>query len=563
MCQNRINNMNKLNAFFTWGNSKRYYSSTENMFDNGLLRLTVDRINIFKYGNKNFIYNNDTSTLTAVIGYINNLDQLCEKYHLHQTEDVVVVERLFQLNNTSFFGELEGSFTIFIWNDIESVGYFFQDEFSSGIPLYYMKNPSMFFIGTNLHEIIGLENTKPELNISAARDFLIARFMIPNKNTLIRGVYKLIPGYYLKVNSIKKTLIARRISYPKSKMILDYAKSNLISALHENIDQINSMLKSKQRICTLSAGYDSNMIINYLSDICIDIQAFTIGGREKNEIPNASKLAQLYRHVKHETKVVENDMLASFPDIVWRTEGYVCESGLFMQYELANLLNNKGLLEILCGEAGDQILDQFRKRASFYRLKKDAKSFIKYLFLGRLWPERFRESLFFKYLRKPSFRIQFDTELDYIIKKNSLLMNSFGVQPIYPFVNRKIAALSEALGELNKNKDFYKEKSKSVLGEEKIALISKIGGATDIEYLFEGYETIIYKMLDQELIKHKLFNGKRVEQIKRDPLHYIELILRLLYIFVFNKIFITGKFTEYFKDKTFNISLKDLLDTAN
>jgi len=550
--------MNRLAIAFNWNNKKKSLVSEKNKYSNNIVEIFVERIPVLKFGNRNIFRNTKTNTITAVIGYISNLDQICNKYHVNKDDDVEIIEKIYDLVGIKFIGELEGVFTILIWDETKQKGYVFQDEYGSNMPIYYTSNGLELCISSSLKELLNRNLICRMLNMSAVGDFLITKVIVPNKNTFIKGIFKLIPHRYMFIDGKKSLTKIKPIQYAKKKVSVNYAKANLIDSLKENIHVLHEQLKSQRRICTLSAGYDTNFILFYLSEMTKEILAITIGGKKKNEISNAIKLAEHYDNVEHISAIVDDNRLDCIPDIVWRTEGYICESGLFLQYELANLLNKHGLTELICGEGANEILEPYRKKLTFDYIKKDLKSYILYIVLQKNWPERIRESKLFKYLRKPTLKIDYDFELDYPLKKNGILMNSYDIQPFYPFVDRHLAAITIALGNLNKNRNFYKQELKSVLGESKMALIFQAGGSTDVEYLFEGYNEIISELLDHSFFK-SIISKKRINQIKQDLMGHIALVIRLLYLFVFNKLFISGEFDSKFHDTALKINLKDIL----
>ena len=554
--------MNRLTVAFNW-NSKNNLVSEEGKYSNGIVEIFVERIPVLKFGNRSIFRNTKTNTITAVIGYISNIEQICFKYNVAKNEDVEIIEKIYALVGIKFIGELEGIFTIFIWDETKQKGYVFQDEYGSNIPIYYASNVLELCFSSSLRELLNRNLVSRKLNMSAVGDFLISKVIVPNKNTFIKGVLKLIPRRYVEIDGKRSSFQIKRTRYIKKKVSLNYAKTNLIESIKESIYALHVQLKSQRRICTLSAGLDTNAILNYLSGLTKRVIAITIGGKKRNEIPNAKKLAEHYENVEHITAVVGDNRLDCFPDIVWRTEGYVCEGGLFLQYELGELLYKLGLAELICGEGANEIMDPLRKKESFFYLKREFKSYILYIGLQKNWPGRIRESKLFQYLRKPTLKIVYDYELDYTLKKNGILMNSYGIQPLYPFLDRCIAEISAALGELNKrgpnqDRNFYRQQIQTVLGESKMALIIETGGATDVEYLFEDYHEIISALMEHSFFK-PLISKKRISKIRQDLMGHIELVIRLLYLFVFNKLFISGEFDSKFQNIDFKISLKDIL----
>lgn len=554
--------MNLLTVNLTWKNKKSEIISGKTKFANGILALKVERIHDHILSDDNIFHNTKSNITCAIIGYISNLKETCSKYSIDKKNDVEIITDLYSLLGVKFITILEGIFTIFIWDENKKHGYVFQDEYGSNLPIYITNTPSRLILSSSLKEILKQDVVSRELNLSAIRDFWVAKTIVPNNKTFIKGVYKLIPHHYMIIDAISGTFQFKALHYEKKKVSLSFAKRHLIDRLRISIHNLHAQIKSACRICALSAGYDSNTILFYLSKLTDNILAFTIGGREINEIPNAKKLAKQYDIVAHTCSVVSEDKLNYFPDIVWKTEGYVCESGLFLQYELAGLLKQKGLTNIICGECADQIVDQCRLKIPIKRYILEAKLYLKYVFLQYLWPEIFRETKLFKILRRPTLKIDYDIELDYILKKNGLILNSFDVQGFYPFLNREVADISGILGRLNKQKLFFKQELRKIFGNSIMELLNKAGGTTDIVYLFDGYEEVITHVLNQNEIK-SVVSRRRRNMIKKDPMANADKIIRLLYIYLFIELFLSGEYDAKFKDVNLDISLKDILKRKN
>ena len=139
--------MNLLIANFEWDGNKNGIVSEKCKFNNGILNLYVERIPIHVLGKKNIFHNNKTNNICAIIGYISNLEYICNKYFIDKKDDVKVIERLYSFVGTELICNLEGVFTIFIWDEARQKGHVFQDEYGSNIPLYYANTRSQFLLG--------------------------------------------------------------------------------------------------------------------------------------------------------------------------------------------------------------------------------------------------------------------------------------------------------------------------------------------------------------------------------------------------------------------------------
>ena len=553
--------MNLLTIKANWGKPESRITEEVSAFSNGFLDLQVQRIHCFVFDTKNIFYDPDTKILCSIIGYVSNLGRLKSGHSISGENDTEIIGRLYYLNGPQFIKALDGIFSIFIWDGRKRTGYVFQDKHASNLPIYYANNKDRFVISTSLKEILKNASVKRQLNLSAIRDFLEARVITPNRSTLIKGVYKLTPRQYILIDGRKKSFQIRSFADSPKKVTREFARDNLLKSIKDNIDLLAGKLDPEDASCTLSGGFDTNLMLNYLSGTSKNVTALTIGGKVRNEIHQAQKLADLYDNVTHITSIVKEDKLDMFPDMVWRLEGYICQVGLFMQYELAEQLRDAGKKSIFAGECADQALDRYRK-LFISRLGveiKDIPRHYYHLFIKRDVPnEKIREGTIAKYLRRPALRIKYDVILEYVLKKSGIMLNSFDIQGIYPFLNNDTIAMSDALGKANSRKAFYKTEVSRVLGEEKMNLISKMGGHTDIEYLFEGRDGLVEKLLGSDLVR-KILGKNQIANAKNDPEAYRNLILRMLFLYLFNELFVSGRFDAKFDEPRLDAKVGDFL----
>ena len=151
-----------------------------------------------------------------------------------------------------------------------------------------------------------------------------------------------------------------------------------------------------------------------------------------------------------------------------------------------------------------------------------------------------------------------DPLLDAILKKNGLMLRSFGVQGVYPFLSRELKELGEALGRLNAGKRFYKQAVAETLGLDRTRHLVKIGGQTDIEYLIEDKLPLLLRCLEAEPVKSTL-TEKEIREVQRWPERHYSLILQLTYLHLFHELFISGKFDSRFNEPSLNTCLDGVL----
>ena len=548
--------MNFLTAKFSWNRDEEKIVNGKTKFSNGILDLHVLRIHGFVFNNDNIFHNNNRNITCAIIGYISNLQEIKSIYSINSKNDVEVIEKLYSLVGPKLIYELDGIFTIAIWDGEKQKGYIFQDEYASNLPLYYRETKEGLIISTSLKEILKQVSFRRELNLSAIYDFLEFRVIVPNKSTLIKGINKLLPRQYIFIDGIKSRFKIKSLKPRVKRVLRHFAKKNIVTCIGNKISILQSQLDGENPACTLSSGFDSNTVLYFLARSSKDITAVTIGGKLKNEIPNASKLASQYDNVRHISSVVRENGLNTFPDIVWRLEGYTCERGLFLQCELAKLLKKMEIRSIFLGECADQVLDQ-HKRSWIYYANRMTKQLLIYLYqaIKERGPSKdIRKSKIMKRIRGFSLYLKYNGELDFILKKSGIMLNSYGIQGIYPYLNKEIIMISWALRKLNKRKSYYKEEVKKLLGVKKSNFIEKQFGTTDIEYLLEEKEEMISKLVSSKLIK-EIISNEQIFKITKNPAHYYDLILRILFIYLFNELFISGKFDSRLGEPNLDIAL--------
>ena len=557
--------MNCLFGKFFWANTKNSRLEQEfNQFKNGLLDLNVERISSFDFDTTPYFYNKDTKILCVVVGYINNLDEIRIKYKIRNKNDNEVIERLFSLKGKNAANELDGVFSVFIYDENAEKAYLFQDEYGSNLPIYYVNSNKEFIFSTSLKVILKNVAIRKELDYAAVYDLLSFQTMIPNESTLIRDIYKLPPQkimvFDFKYNSFKIEPLKRN----EEKISLSTAKVNLIKSIENNLARLFKHITVERLALALSSGYDSNFILFSLRKLTLNkIEAISVGGIKINEIPQTKLIVDTYKNVVHNTKIIDSTAIDSFPDIVWRIEGYVSESGLFLQYELGKILSERNINTIFLGECADQLLDSCRNS----KLEK-FKNIISTTIIGDLYyllfkkrrPEEWRILRPSSSLKKYQAQGNYDIEFDYILKKNGIMLNSFGKQGLYVFINKETNLMSKALGKLNVGKRYYKKQLKKLFEENIRKNISKdkIGGATDIGYLLDKRFEVIIKILQSDFVK-KISSESQINMMCNNTRDNCEFILRIVYIYLFNELFISGKYDSRFDQNGIDIPLSKFI----
>lgn len=533
--------MNEFTIKFNFAKKLKKASSGEKFFNDEFINAVVKRISSFNYDKKNFFFDQKNDILCAMIGNIINLSELRKKYNLEKQIDVEVVSHLYSKYGLKFIESLDGLFIIFIYNKKSKKGYIFGDCYGPFLPLYLTKTGDGFIASISLKTILKeIPKNKRKLNYSAVRDLLSCKVMVPNKNTLVKNIYKLIPNSYLYIDYYTNKIKVVRIERKKHLIPEEFAKQNLIKSIKDNVINLQKNLSSHKITCAVSGGFDSNLLAFYLAkDKKAKIAALTIGGSEIDESSQARALVKDYKNVKHYVSFVKKSQLENLPKIVWRLESYVCERGIFLQYELAHLCWKLGNKTIFLGELADQILNQNREPSEVF--------YLKYFNYGNIVDENKNNRL-----------VKYDVMFDYILKKSTIMLNSFGLQGVYPYINKNTYQISSSLKKINLDKAFFKEEVERILGKRKSRYLKKTGGSTDIIYLFEEKKEEIEMIFKSDLVR-SILKKNEIKSILNSYNEHTDLILLILNIYLFNCLFISGKYDSDFDNQFFKYKLEDLL----
>ncbi len=359
---------------------------------------------------------------------------------------------------------ISGVYIAVIVDNSDKKLFVFHDRTTSSLTLYYTEIEGELYLSTSLKKLIVNSKLKAEFDDSHIGEFLTNGF-IYGENTLVKDVFKLKAFHCLGVtdSKVKQHPVKYALAEMPENEALKNFKPVLDEAIKKSLDGVNDISMP------LSSGYDSNYICHILTEKTDKkITAFSIGGKHgKNEVPVIVKNAEYYRNLSLETALTDSSTLKNLPDIVWRLEGSVYECGVFLQYELARLVNSMGKHILICGECADQVMNITYYSDERINVNTDGAS---------------DKPVYYDF---SEYAYIFGSFL--ILKKNGILSNSFDVETRYPYLDGEFVAVCEALKEVNgKGKPVHAENCNRCLPREVVDNMAKIGGSTDCRSMFDS-----------------------------------------------------------------------------
>ena len=444
-------------------------------------------------------------------------------------------------DNIELANIISDQFSIIIYNIKENTLFFSQDINGDSVPIYYHINNNEIIISNRLVNITTIKQFKINKDIVST---FIKKGFIPNKNTLVDGVFKIVPKSNLLID-----LKSKKEQTQKKKLIYKKIKDKNNALYIKDFEKIvKDNEKNKKILTTLSSGYDSNFIFKFLTKD--NLKAFTVGGVVGTDETKIVKYnLQKYSNVNLTTAYVSEKTLDRYPELVYELEGLLYERGIFLQYVLVNKLkeNNSESTVLYAGVGADQIFsyEYYKKYYSLYNIIK---------YIGKL----LKKSLLIDELNNIKTKggimhnkHAFDFISYIIIKKNGILLNKYGIEYCYPFLNRNIINY----GYSNRYKNIFSKKShiqacQKIIDKDVLKNVHKIGGSTDQNALF-GKCTYINEI--EKLVNKSKYNILKIKDTK-NHLQYYEYLLKVIYVELFEYLFIENYSTVYEKSQI------DLLD---
>jgi len=527
--------------------------------------VVADRISDTERNYQKHICDAKIGVVITFIGELKNFRELCESYGLKVKSDVELLLELYRTRKDRFIEELNGLFTLVIYDSKAHELLICQDIFSSPLNLYYCVSNDNFFFSTSLKQLLLWSSIERELNDESIFNFL-SKKCIPSEQTLIKNVYKLLPGQRLRISRKHNAPKIEFIPYrSEKKWDRKYCVRNYYNIVERCVQRTIDSLNHVN--IALSSGYDSNFLLYTIRNLTDQqIKAFTIGGREgRDERKNVILASKVYQNIKHIQQVVDEKTFKNIPEIVWRQEDLVHLPSNFVKLQLANLAEQEGCKTLICGDCCDEILGvgwtdkvpikiKVRDFARSFSFVRKIYCFIK---KGQVHFSQF-DCAYNTF--KPKTR---GFELGYfrILKHAGIMMNSFSIEPRFPYLDKEFVDCASKLQSLNKkSKRWHHKFIRNILPAAAIGAIQHLGGSIDESFMFKAYMNAICHKFKESDIAKKYIGSNLVEEIHSEPMRYMDLILETLYLDIFQDIFISGDYDRTFKESKFDTELEQFLN---
>ena len=294
-------------------------------------------------------------------GEIYNFKQIAQKHKLNlkTSSDTEVILEAFEQQGVSFINELNGMFSLAVFDKETNKIFLFRDRM--GIkPLFYYYDGENFAFASEIKALLEFNFIKNNIKLNKNSVSLFLQFgYIPEPETIFNNIKKFPSGNYAIYHN-------NRLEITNYWSIESKITKNTISDISTAKNKLNELLVESVKLrmisdvplgTFLSGGIDSSLVTAVAQSISKKpIKTFSIGFAESkfNEAAYAAKVARYLNTDHHEFIVSEKDVLElidNFFDIY--DEPFADSSGF--PTILVSKMAKKYVTVVLSGDGGDEL----------------------------------------------------------------------------------------------------------------------------------------------------------------------------------------------------------------
>ncbi|MBI2955967.1 MAG: asparagine synthase (glutamine-hydrolyzing) [Acidobacteria bacterium] len=341
----------------------------EGFFSSPEASLGFRRLSIIDLETGNQPLANEEGTVRVVLnGEIYNYrtlrEELVSRGHSFASHgDVEVIVHLYEELGEGLLGRLQGMFAFALWDERRKRLLLARDRL--GIkPLYYCQQGRELYFASEAKAILANRDFQPRLNRQAA-GLLLRYLYLPGANTLIEGIKRLPPGYWLSWQDGQVRL------EPYWEVRLEaqrpISEAEAIAGFRKHFEEaVASHLESDVPVgAFLSSGVDSAGVVAQMVRV-LDRppMTFTVGLEGPlDERPIARRTAEHLRTDHHELGVDPGRFAEDLPRMIWHLEEPTPIPFLPLYY--LSQFAKKQVKTVLLGEGSDELFAGYQRLLPF------------------------------------------------------------------------------------------------------------------------------------------------------------------------------------------------------
>ncbi len=277
-------------------------------------------------------------------------------YVFRNRSDTEVIVNLYKEYGVEAFDRLNGIFAFAIYDKKDRSVILARDRFGVK-PLYYWLNKGKVVFASEMKAIFQDESVPKELDTESLDSFLTFRYN-PSPQTMFKGVKKLYPGHYLKIE-LDKGWELKSFTQDSPRIDVRISEQDAVAEYRRLLEAAvkRQMISDVPVGLFLSGGVDSAVLgVLMQKHYKEKINTFTIGFEgqgDYNELEDARVSAKLIGSDHHEMTLSQADYMKFFYESFTVTEEPIAETTIPALYYVSKLAA-KHLKVVLAGQGADE-----------------------------------------------------------------------------------------------------------------------------------------------------------------------------------------------------------------
>lgn len=348
------------------------------------------------------IHNEDDTLWIVYNGEVFNYPELrqgllARGHRFATATDTEVILHLFEEKGPGCLQDLNGQFAFAIWDSRKEELFLARDRVGI-LPLNYSLANGNLVFASEIKAIFALPEIPRALDPLVLDQIFTFWAPLPGR-TVFCGINELPPGHYLTVKDGRvETRKYWDLAFRLPGEAQQHSEEEAAHSVHELVkDAVRIRLRADVPVGSyLSGGLDSSAITAMVRRH-FNNELRTFGIRFEDKVFDEGEFQHQmvsFLGTKHTEMLAGNDQIgASFPDVVWHCERPLLRTAPTPLFLLAGAVRENGFKVVLTGEGADEVFggyDIFRETKIRKFWARQPRSAFRPLLLGRLYPDVFQ-----------------------------------------------------------------------------------------------------------------------------------------------------------------------------
>lgn len=305
-------------------------------------------------------------------------EQLSNKYQFVSSSDTETLLYAYKEFGTSFLDKLNGIFAFAIFDKKANSLFLARDHFGVK-PLYIYQSEEKFIFSSEMKTFLDFGIDK-FLDAEALANY-VTLLWSPGESTPFKGVRKLLPGHYMKLN-VEAFSTARPEKYyqiPFNGIYSTKSEAQLIEELDQKLTTaVNRQLLSDVPVgFFLSGGLDSSLLVAIAKKIFPEekLPCFTIetdyGESNEGFLDDLGFAKKVAEHLDVDLKIIKTNvsLMRDFDKMIWHLDEPQTDISPLNVLSISELARKNGIKVLIGGTGGDDLFSGYRRHQAI-RLEK-------------------------------------------------------------------------------------------------------------------------------------------------------------------------------------------------